>query len=76
MVFLVKFLVQGKDSLLRWAVKCDTLSGHQFGHFVDPLVKVLQNALIALSYFVLRNQIISPKSVITGRQFKAFIPNN
>tara|TARA_Y100000766_G_C18635440_1_gene472909 strand:+ start:477 stop:704 length:228 start_codon:yes stop_codon:yes gene_type:complete len=70
-----QFLVQGIDPLLRWGMKCDTLFGRHFAHFVDPLVKVLQNALIALDSFFLRNQIISPKSLITCRQFKAFIPN-
>jgi hypothetical protein len=70
------FLVQGKDPLLRWGTECDTLFGRHFAHFVDPLVKVLQNALIALGFFFLRSKTILSKSVITGRQFKAFIPNN
>ena len=46
-----QFLVQGIDPLLRWGMKCDTLFGRHFAHFVDPLVKVLQNALIALDSF-------------------------
>jgi len=55
------FLVQGTDPLLRWGVRCDNLFGRQFAFFVDPLVKVLQNALIALNCFFTKSNNFAEK---------------